>query len=222
MASLTLMLAIPSSPVYRDSSTNSSLHLMKSLIRTLLLTTLLSFCGAGLANAQIKFGTVDMNRVFSEYYKTKEAQAKYADAEAAANKDLNDRVDVLKKSMQDISQINTDLENTNLSKDDRDAKIKDRDTKVAAARSLDHDISEYRSSKQKSLQDQFLRMRKDIVDDIMRTVTDLVKSKTYDIVFDKSGLSAGAVPVVLYSRDDYDFSQDVIDALNKNAPAPKK
>jgi len=50
-------------------------------------------------------------------------------------------------------------------------------------------------------------------------VNDLVKSKAYDIVFDKSGLSAGAVPVVLYSRDDLDFSQDVITALNKNAPA---
>ena len=62
-------------------------------------------------------------------------------------------------------------------------------------------------------------MRKDIVDDIMKTVNDLVKSKTYDIVFDKSGLSAGAVPVVLYSRDDLDFSADVITALNATAPS---
>jgi hypothetical protein len=64
-------------------------------------------------------------------------------------------------------------------------------------------------------------MRKDIVDDIMKTVNDLVKAKGYDIVFDKSGLSAGAVPVVLFSRDDLDFSQEVITALNKNAPVSK-
>lgn len=192
---------------------------MKSFLRTTLLLTLLMLGGAGLANAQVKFGTVDMNRVFSEYYKTKDAQAKYADAEIMANKDLNDRVDVLKKSMQDISQINTDLEKPELTKEAKDAKLKDRETKVAAARSLDREITEYRSAKQKTLQDQFLRMRKDIVDDIMKTVNDLVKTKTYDIVFDKSGLSAGAVPVVLYSRDDLDFSQDVITTLNKNAPA---
>ena len=192
---------------------------MKSLLRTTLLLTLLMLGGAGLANAQVKFGTVDMNRVFSEYYKTKDAQAKYADAEIMANKDLNDRVDVLKKSMQDISQINTDLEKPELTKEAKDAKLKDRETKVAAARSLDREITEYRSAKQKTLQDQFLRMRKDIVDDIMKTVNDLVKTKAYDIVFDKSGLSAGAVPVVLYSRDDLDFSQDVITTLNKNAPA---
>ena len=195
---------------------------MKSLIRTTLITLLLTFGGAGLAHAQIKFGTVDMNRIFSEYYKTKDAQTKYHDAEDAANKDLNNRVDTLKKNLQEISQINTDLEKTDLPKDEADAKKKDRDQKVAAARELDHQISDYRSTKQKGLQDQFLRMRKDIVDDIMKQVTSLVKAKSYDIVFDKSGLSAGAVPVVLYARDDFDFSQDVIDALNKDAPSAKK
>lgn len=194
---------------------------MKKFIRTALLATLLLMGGASLANAQVKFGTVDMNRVFSEYYKTKNAQARYAEAEKAANDDLNGRVDTLKKSMQEISAINSDLEKTDLSKEARDAKLKDQQTKVAAARSMDREIADFRSAKQKTLQDQFLRMRKDIVDDIMKTVNDLVKAKGYDIVFDKSGLSAGAVPVVLVSRDDLDFSQDVITALNKNAPVSK-
>jgi outer membrane protein len=194
---------------------------MKNFIRTALLASLLVMGGASLANAQVKFGTVDMNRVFSEYYKTKNAQTKYAEAEKTANDDLNGRVETLKKSMQEISAINSDLEKTDLTKDARDAKLKDQQTKVAAARAMDREIADFRSAKQKTLQDQFLRMRKDIVDDIMKTVNDLVKAKGYDIVFDKSGLSAGAVPVVLFSRDDLDFSQDVITALNKNAPVAK-
>jgi outer membrane protein len=194
---------------------------MKNFIRTALLVSLLLIGGASLANAQVKFGTVDMNRVFSEYYKTKNAQTKYAEAEKAANDDLNGRVDTLKKSMQEISAINSDLEKTDLTKEARDAKLKEQQTKVAAARSMDREIADFRSAKQKTLQDQFLRMRKDIVDDIMKSVNDLVKAKGYDIVFDKSGLSAGAVPVVLFSRDDLDFSQDVISALNKNAPVAK-
>jgi len=192
---------------------------MTSIIRISLLAALFVLGGAGFANAQVKFGTIDMNRVFSEYYKTKDAQTKYADAEKAANDDLNGRVETLKASMKDISQLNTDIQKLDLAKDDADAKKKDLQTKVAAARALDKEIADYRTSKQKGLQDQFLRMRKDIVDDIMKTVNDLVKAKGYDIVFDKSGLSAGAVPVVLYSRDDLDFSQDVITTLNKNAPA---
>ncbi len=192
---------------------------MTPISRISLLGAILLFGGAGFAKAEVKFGTVDMNSVFSEYYKTKDAQAKYTDAEKGANDDLSGRVDTLKASMKEISQLNADLQKTDLPKEEVDAKKKDLQTKVAAARTLDREIADYRSAKQKSLQDQFLRMRKDIVDDIMKAVTDLVKSKGYDIVFDKSGLSAGAVPIVLYSRDDLDFSQDVIAALNKTAPA---
>ncbi len=194
---------------------------MKHSILPCLTAVVALLCLSVSANAQVKVGTVDMNRVFSEYTKTKDAQAKYAEAEKAANADLNTRVDTLKKSMQEINQINSDLEKGQLAPDAREAKIKDRETKVVAARALDREIADFRTAKQKTLQDQFLRMRKDIVDDIMKTVADLVKAKNYDIVFDKSGLSAGAVPVVLYSRDDMDFSQDVITVLNKTAPAPK-
>ncbi len=192
---------------------------MNSTIRTLLLSFALLIAGAGFANAQVKIGTVDMNRVFSEYYKTKDAQAKYSEAEKAANDDLNGRVETLKKSMQEISQANSDLQKQNLSKDDLEAKRKELQPKIEAARTLDREIADFRSTKQKALQDQFLRMRKDIVDDIMKTVNDIVKAKGFDVVFDKSGLSAGAVPVVLYSRDDLDFSAEVTAALNKNAPA---
>jgi len=173
----------------------------------------------GVIPTGLKMGTVDMNLIFKEYYKTKDAQAKYAQAEADADKDLNARVDALKKSIQEISQINAALEQSDLGKEERDAKTKDREAKVAAARSLDHEIAEYRSSKQKSLQDQFLRMRKDIVDDIMKSLGGIVKAKGYDLVFDKSGLSAGAVPVVIYAREDLDFSQEVLVEINKNAPA---
>jgi outer membrane protein len=189
---------------------------MKHITRISLLAALFLLGGVGAANAQVKIGTVDMNRVFSEYSKTKDAQAKYAEAEKAANDDLNSRVETLKKSMQEISALNADLEKSDSGKEE---KVKDRDAKVAAARVLDREIADFRTAKQKALQDQFLRMRKDIVDDIMKTVNDLVKSKAYDVVFDKSGLSAGAVPVVLYSRDDLDFSSEVIATLNKNVPA---
>ena len=192
---------------------------MKSLTLLSLLVALFLVGGAGVANAQVKIGIVDMNRVFSEYYKTKDAQTKYSDAEKAANDDLNGRVETLKKNMQEINTLSAAAQKEGLTKEEVDAKKKELEPKVADARALDREIADYRTSKQKSLQDQFLRMRKDIVDDIMKTVNELVKAKAYDIVFDKSGLSAGAVPVVLYSRDDLDFSSAVISALNKTAPA---
>ena len=47
-------------------------------------------------------------------------------------------------------------------------------------------------------------------------MTDKVKAESFDLVFDKSGPSLNGVPIVLYSKDSYEFTNDVVTALNKN------
>jgi outer membrane protein len=172
------------------------------------------------AQAQVKLGIVDMNSVFTSYYKTKDAEAKINEARAGAKKDLDERLETLKKSMEEINKMNQEIEKPELSKSGKDALKKQLDDKVGEARSLDREIAEFRQTKEKQLQDQFLRMRKDIIEDIMKVVTEKVKAGGYDLVVDKSGASLGQVPVVLYSRPDLDFSNEIITTLNKNAPKP--
>jgi outer membrane protein len=198
--------------------------MIKPYLRTLLLVgTLCSF--APLAQAQMKVGILDMNRVFTEYYKTKDAEQKLNEQRAAAKKEFDDRIETLKKSMEEISKMNAELERPELSQDSKDQKIKVREEKVAEARNLDREVNEFKGTRERQLQEQFLRMRKDIIDDIMKVVNSQVSSAGYDLVLDKSGLSAGQIPVVIYSREDLDFSKPIIEALNKTAPkttAPAK
>ncbi len=171
----------------------------------------------GSLHAEMKIGIVDMNYIFSEYNKTKEAQSQYLASESSANKEFNERVELLKKGMDEVKKMEADLEKKDLTKDIREEKIKEHDEKLAKVRILDREVADFRSAKQKKLQDQFLGMRKDIIDEIMKVVNDQTKVRGYDLVFDKSGLSAGAVPVVLYSRPDLDISKEVIAILNKKA-----
>src|SRR5439155_678685 len=46
-------------------------------------------------------------------------------------------------------------------------------------------------------------------------VMEKVKANNLDLVFDKSGMSINGVPVVMYSHDNVDFTNDVITVLNK-------
>ncbi|GAT31788.1 chaperone for outer membrane proteins, Skp family [Terrimicrobium sacchariphilum] len=193
---------------------------MRKLILSTVLATAAMCVAANSANAQIKVGIVDMNTVFTSYYKTKDAETKINSQRADAKKELDQRLEGLKKLMEDINKLNKDIEKPELSKDGKDKATKDRDEKITEARDLDRQIGEFRQGKEKQLQDQFLRMRKDIIDDIMAVVNDKVKAGGYDIVFDKSGASMGQIPIVLYSRADLDFSNDIITTLNKNAPKP--
>ena len=196
--------------------------MLKSILSLTILATAL-FAGAPSANAQIKIGTLDMNAIFTQYHKTKDAEAKLNEARATAKKELDDRLDTLKKAMDDINKINTDLEKPELSKDAKDKSTKNRDEKVNDARNLDREITEFRGTRERQLQEQFVRMRKDIIDEIMAVVNAKIKATGFDIVFDKSGMSMGQIPVLIYSRADLDFSKDIVDTLNKNAPkdAPK-
>jgi len=54
----------------------------------------------------------------------------------------------------------------------------------------------------------------------MKVVNERVQADGYDVVFDKSGLGAGGIKALMASRQEMDFSEDIITALNKNQPAP--
>jgi hypothetical protein len=58
-------------------------------------------------------------------------------------------------------------------------------------------------------------MRESIVKEITDVIMDRVKTANYDLVFDKSGPSMNGVNVVIHSKDNMDFTTDVITALNK-------
>ena len=193
--------------------------MLKSLLSTAILATLtLGFAAS--AQAEMKVGTLDMNNVFTQYYRTKDAETKLNEARASAKKELDDRLETLKKSMDDINKISADIEKPELSKDAKEKAAKSRDEKVAEARNLDREIAEFRGTRERQLQEQFMRMRKDIVDDIMKVVTVKVKEAQYDLVLDKSGMSIGQIPVIVYSKETMDFSKDIIDTLNKGAAKP--
>ncbi len=178
------------------------------------------------AQAQVKIGILDMNNIFTQYHRTKDAEAKLNDARAAAKNELDTRLETLKKSMDEINKLNADFEKPELSKDAREKAARARDEKVAEARNLDREIAEFRGTRERQLQEQFIRMRKDLIDDIMKIVTEKVQGGGYDLVLDKSGMSMGQVPVVLYSKDSMDFTNDIIEVLNKDAakttPAKKQ
>ena len=190
---------------------------MKKLI--VLSCSLVCIFAAGAAHAQnIKIGTVDMEKIFKGYYKTKDAEVRINEARTTAKKELDDRVQTYKDTMDQIKQLNDELQNGGLSDAKRDDITKTREEKINEFKNLDREIQEFRAQREKDLQDEAVRMRNDIVVDIMKLITAKVKSDNYDYVFDKSGMSLDGVPVMIFGRDSVDFSDEIITELNKTKP----
>jgi len=186
---------------------------MKKLLSLALISILvlpLAAFGQGL-----KVGTINMDRAFKEYSKTKEAEKKVNDAKDAAKKEFDDRTDAYKKALEEVNNLNKQLESTALSADKKTQLAKERDDKINNIKNMEREINEFRVTRENQLREQALRMRDGIVKEIMDVVNDKVKTLNMDLVFDKSGMSVNGVPALLYSRDSYDFTNDVVAALNK-------
>lgn len=164
----------------------------------------------------LKIGTVDMQRAFKEYAKTKDAEAKINDAKNAAKKEYDDRADSYKKALDKVNNLNKQLESTALSADAKSKATKERDDEIANIKNMEREINEFRQTRERQLQEQALRMREGIVKEISDVVMDKVKASHLDLVFDKSGMSLNGVPVVMFAPENWDFTTEVLTALNKN------
>jgi outer membrane protein len=165
--------------------------------------------------AQLKVGTVDMNRAFKEYNKTKDSEKKINEAKDAAKKEYDDRAENYKKALDEINKLNQQLDSPALSADKKTSMAKDRDDKIANIKNMEREINEFRQTRERQLQEQAMRMRENIVKEITDVIMERVKGSNYDLVFDKTGPSMNGVNVVLYAKDSFDFTTDVITALNK-------
>src|SRR5205823_8348766 len=90
-----------------------------------------------------------------------------------------------------------------------------RDDKITNIKNMEREINDFRQTRERQLQEQALRMREGIVKEITEMVMDKVKANSLDLVFDKSGMSLNGVPMVMYSRDNFDFTPDVVTVLHK-------
>lgn len=164
----------------------------------------------------IKVGTVDMKKVFESYYKTKDAEAKINEARNTAKKELEERMEEVKKVGEDVKKLEEDISKPELSKDAKETKMRQRADQIGIYQSKTREIQEFQSSREKQLQEQSVRMRGGIVEEINKVIADKVKADNFDLVIDKSGPSLNGVPVILYAKESYDFTTEVVTTLNKN------
>ena len=171
------------------------------------------------ASAQeFKIGIVDMKRVFADYYKTKDAEEKVNEGKSIAKKELDERNAKYKQLIQQWQDLQKLIKDPAISDELRNQKGKEAQDKAAEAKSLEREMAEFRQRRERQLQEEVLRMRKAILEEIRELVEEKAKKENYDLVFDKSGLGVNGVPFLLHSKDAVDFSNEIIAELNKDAP----
>lgn len=190
---------------------------MKNIIT---LTLAIAFGLTSTSFADVKVGSVDMKAVFEKYWRTKEAESKMSEVRASVKRELDERNEKRKTLEEEITKLNEQLKQPELSAKKKEESAGVREKKIGEWQGMMKELQAFQMEKEKQVQDQTLRIRNGIVDEIKKVVDEIVKSENYDLVFDVSGNSINNVPVVMHAKESYDFTKTVVDRLNADRKAP--
>jgi len=153
-----------------------------------------------------QIGVLDMNKIFTSYYKTKTAEVALNQSRAEAKKELDQRIGILNQKVVVVNK--TDESSTKHA------------TLLAEAKQLDKEITEFRAMRERQLQEHFVRERKAIIEDIMKTIKSSLRLGNDALLLDISGLSIDGTPFLLFTRKVPNYTEGLIFALNENSSSP--
>jgi outer membrane protein len=199
---------------------------MKNTIVALVITAALGLALTASAQApSSRIVTIDLNKLFNDYYKTPIASAKLKETADSFNKEHDEMMSNYKKEIDDLNKLRDDQDKPEYSAEVREQKRKAVADKLTETQKMQRDIDDFRTSHRKILEEQTQRMRQTILKEIQDVIEKEARDKGYQLVLDKSGNTLNGVPDLIYSQDSMDVTDDILKVLNKNQPkgveAPK-
>lgn len=190
---------------------------MRALNTALVVAAAMATCAT--AQAEIKVATVDVATIFKNYYKTHEAQAELDSARAVVQDELQKRALSIQAIEREIQAIKKKAEDPSLSEDDKKKLVADYQLKVNEGVSLEQERRSFVERRNKALSESMKARMTVIIEDIYKVVDGLSKNGNYDIILDRSALSAAQTKVFLFAKDNMEISAEVQKKVNADAPA---
>jgi outer membrane protein len=190
----------------------------KFLIRLFAGALLLSLL-SGSAWAQGRVGTVDLRKVFDNYWKKKQAEAQLKERGADMEKELKNLLTDYKAGGEEYQTMLNGLTDQAVSPEELAKRKKEADVKLRAMQELQNNIRQYENTAKTTIAEQTDRMRANILSDIRAVVNAKAKEASFSMVLDTAAETINKTPVFLYMNStENDITEAVLLQLNKNAP----
>lgn len=171
--------------------------------------------------AQGRMATVDLKKVFENYWKTKQAQASINDRQTDMQKDLKTMEAEAKKTQEEYQTLAATAADQAVSAEERERRKKNAEDRLKQLRDARENMAQYERQARVTLEEQGKRVRENLLTEIRNVVTAKGKQAGFALVLDSSGMSINnaPAPVVLYTNNENDLTDEIIKQLNASAPA---
>src|SRR4051794_36257415 len=197
---------------------------MKSNIQKIIFGGLIAaaLCFATAAHAEMKIATIDLRKVFDNYYKTKQADQILKKEADDVQKERKDVIDKYKKLEDDWKSLINRANDQALSSEERDKAKQQAERRLVELRETEQAVNDYdRVAQQKLFEKKKLKWDV-IVTEIRQVVNTKCKGAGYNLVLDSSGDTMNNTPMVLYTDGQNDVTDVILKELNAMAPIATK
>jgi len=182
------------------------------------LSVLLALTVTAAPAAELKMGVVDMAKAFTEFYRTKEANAALQMMADKFKEELMEREAEGRVLVERAAKLREGdkARGEMLQKRVKERKILEQQLEV-----LERETREYQQRTKAELEQEITKRRGAIYEEIGKIVEEQARAAPFDLVLDKSHGATSSAPLFLYLREGalHDITAEVIWQLNKNAPA---
>ncbi len=158
---------------------------------------------------------VDMETLFSKYYKTQLADAQLKDQADDFNTERKDLVAKYEQMQEDFNDLRAEAQNSALSEEVRLEKRDLAEEKLISLKEQEAKIQRMETTRRRQLEEQQMRMRKKIIEEIREEITAYAQERNIPCILDSSGQTMNGVELVLFSDGKFDITDDILAILNK-------
>jgi outer membrane protein len=192
---------------------------MMNLLRRSVLGLILMSMVGGSALAQSRMATVDLRKVFDGYWKKKQAEAALKERQTDMEKEDRNMVDDYKKAKEDYQSLLASANDQAVSTEERDKRKTAAEEKLRRMKEMEETIAQYERQARSTIGEQSQRMRSNILTEIRNVVNAKAKAGGFSLVIDTAAESINSTPVFLFSSNENDITDAVLQQLNATAPA---
>lgn len=193
---------------------------MKNILKTICIVAAFAV-GITAANAQnLKVATVDMQKLFNEYHLTKTTQENVKVDQAKIQKENSERLKKIRTLQEEIEKLSKQMNDATVSDKKRVELERQIKIKVSEGNAADNERRQWLTRRNKALNENILGEMRSILNEIKEKVEAYARENDFDIVLDKSARSANQVETFVFIKDKFDITAQLLEGLNKDAPAP--
>ena len=175
-----------------------------------------------LSAAPLKIATVDLTKLFKEYYRTKIIEQDFNEQSKVYRNYIARQAESLRKSEAEYRQkldASLNVAMAPAEREKRRSEVQSLENELKRRRA---ELEQYAANKARALQKSAEEQRLKVIEEIRAEIRRRAAIDGYTLVLDKSAKSTSDAAIVLYSVDSLDITERVLTELNRGAEKPSE